>query len=311
MNGWDSPVKQVSGVWQLDGLAGRLKPSNAAGISGIYESVWMRRNGKTGPSLSQDMSLDGFDYESSNRLTIGHYDNDVTGVELTYMGELGWDSSGTITSATKDFSDSFLMHGDIVEADLDTFGLANEHHQQYDVRMHSVELMKVWRGWDVLKTSVGFRYVNVNENFLFRSTNNNGDGVFTSDLDNHIAGLQFGLEVRHTRGPRLSFGLKGKAGIYGNFNDSITRLTNGGVLMFDNDDKELQVSFVGELGMDARYRISDRMTFRAGYELLFVTGVATVGGQPHLQLNSMTGSVLNDDADILIHGGSVGLEFTW
>lgn len=81
--------------------------------------------------------------------------------------------------------------------------------------------------------------------------------------------------------------------------------------MFDNDDKELQVSFVGELGMDARYRISDRMTFRAGYELLFVTGVATVGGKPHLQLNSMTGSVLNDDADILIHGGSVGFEFTW
>lgn len=36
MNGWDSAVKQVSGVWQLDGLAGRLKPSNAAGISGIY-----------------------------------------------------------------------------------------------------------------------------------------------------------------------------------------------------------------------------------------------------------------------------------
>lgn len=162
-----------------------------------------------------------------------------------------------------------------------------------------------------MKTSVGFRYVNVNENFLFRSTNSNGVGEFTSDLDNHVAGLQFGMELRYTRGPRLSFGLKGKAGIYGNFNDSITRLTNGGTLMFDNDDKELQVSFVGELGLDAQYRINDRITLRAGYELLYITGVATVGGQPHLQLDSMTGSVIDDDTDILVHDGSVGLHFTW
>ena len=311
VDGWDSAVKQVSGIWQMDGTKKLFKSTNIAGIAAKYESVWMRRNAKKSPSLSQDMTLDGFDYESSNRLTLGYYDNDVTGVELVYMGELDWATSGTISSATEEFSDSFLMHGDIEETDLNTFGLSNEHHQRYDVSMHSVELMKVWRGWDVMKTSVGFRYVNVNENFLFRSTNSNGSGVFTSDLDNHIAGLQFGLEMRHTRGPRLSFGFKGKAGIYGNFNDSITRLTNGGTLMFDNDDKELQVSFVGELGLDAQYRINDRITLRAGYELLYITGVATVGGQPHLRLNSMTGSVIDDDTDILVHGGSVGLRFTW
>ena len=116
---------------------GQNKRQKPAGATAEYEFVWMKRNAELGPSLSQDMTLDGFDYESAGRYTLAYFDNEVTGVELIYMGELDSSTAGTITAPVNTFADSFIMNGDIQETDLATFGLASQHHQSYRPRLQA------------------------------------------------------------------------------------------------------------------------------------------------------------------------------
>jgi hypothetical protein len=103
----------------------------------------------------------------------------------------------------------------------------------------------------------------------------------------------------------------GKAGIYGNSIDVVTTTAGVGGALPLVVAADTQTSFVGEIGMNANYRVTDRFTLLAGYNLLWVTGVALAPEQL-AGTNIATGVSAPDSSGALFyHGVNLGAQYAW
>jgi hypothetical protein len=114
---------------------------------------------------------------------------------------------------------------------------------------------------------------------------------------------------------RLGWDVTGKAGIFGN--DVGQRQF---VVEFDSNDIPLvlagpthrdgsRVSFVGELGLSLTYKVSDRLSLRGGYNVMWIEGIALAADQLDFDVLAGTwGTALRDSGGVFLHGASVGLE---
>ena len=72
------------------------------------------------------------------------------------------------------------------------------------------------------------------------------------------------------------------------------------------------MAFVGEAGATALYRVTSHLTFRVGYQLLYVDGVATALDNVDTQTPfSQRIPFVNNSSDLFWHGSNVGFEYTW
>lgn len=71
------------------------------------------------------------------------------------------------------------------------------------------------------------------------------------------------------------------------------------------------VGFIGDISLNAAYRVSDAWKLRAGYNFLWLTGVALAANQFDFGATADSGSGLNGGAGVFFHGASLGLEAGW
>jgi hypothetical protein len=70
-------------------------------------------------------------------------------------------------------------------------------------------------------------------------------------------------------------------------------------------------AFVGELGFTAVYQLSPHWSLRAGYQMLWLEGVAVAAEQvPAIDLLAGLAAV-DTTGSPFYHGANVGLEFVW
>ncbi|MCA8982923.1 MAG: hypothetical protein KDA76_04110 [Planctomycetaceae bacterium] len=133
--------------------------------------------------------------------------------------------------------------------------------------------------------------------------------------DNTLNGVQFSLEALLIEGEWLLLDGFLKAGVY--HNDAQGRLTetysgianDNSVYGRDLTATGSSVAFVGQVGLGTTYRVNDYLRLRAGWEVLFLSGVALA---PDQVANPLAGSyLLNNDGDLVANGGYVGLELTF
>ena len=103
-----------------------------------------------------------------------------------------------------------------------------------------------------------------------------------------------------------------KVGVYLNQADAAS--SAGGILLDSSGrNDETSAAFLGELGLDAVYDVSCCLSLRAGYQLLFVAGVALAADQVPNTGNLAAGSpnvpVSVDSSSLLYHGLNVGVEY--
>jgi hypothetical protein len=128
-----------------------------------------------------------------------------------------------------------------------------------------------------------------------------------SNTDNHLYGGQIGgqVDLCPFAGPLAISGIV-KAGVYGNYADS--QLSQTGIVNISlprTDD--WNTAFVGELGVTAIYPLTDRLSFRGGYQLLYIDGVALATDQPIFVISPQ----VDQESSVLYHGALVGLELAW
>ena len=71
------------------------------------------------------------------------------------------------------------------------------------------------------------------------------------------------------------------------------------------------VGFIGDLNATLVYRLTDTWGLRAGYNLIWLSGVALAPNQFDFGAESTSGSGLNGGAGLYLHGASLGLEARW
>jgi hypothetical protein len=147
----------------------------------------------------------------------------------------------------------------------------------------------------------------------------------SSSLDvatgNNLYGGQVGMDLclwNRAAGAFQVNGL-GKAGVY--YNHAAYQRTTGSFVQEGLPPVQLgpasatadQTSFAGELGINASLRITEWLSWRAGYSFFWLTGVATPAAQLSVtNIKDSPPSAMIDTTDsILLHGVTTGLEARW
>lgn len=271
------------------------------------EALWLRRGSDKYFSLSQNSYLPDFDYELGGRFTVGRLFNCVDGWEGVYTGPYEWDRQSIVDGAGS-LQSRLVANGGYTPAEIDTFNNANRHVQLWESELNSFEINRRWWSWDVLSTLIGFRYVDYNEDFVLQSISSRGVGTYRNQVKNRMAGAQVGADILYPVSLRTNVGFRGKAGVYANFDENNVHLQNGATTILNAGDNSVDVAGLIEMGIFANYQVVPSVRLTAGYEFWYMPGVVTVPGQsPHV-INPSTGTQLQNDDELFLHGGSVGVQ---
>lgn len=271
------------------------------------EALWLRRGSDKYFSLSQNSYLPDYDYELGGRFTIGRLFNCVDGWEGVYTGPFEWNRQSIVDGAAN-LQSRLVANGGYTPAEISTFNNSNRHIQAWESKLNSFELNRRWWSWDVLSTLVGVRYVDYNEEFVFQSISGGGVGTYRNQVKNRMAGAQVGAEILYPVSLRTNMGFRGKAGVYANFDENNVFLQNGATTILNAGDNSVDVAGLIEMGVFANYQVLPSVRLTAGYEFWYMPGVVTVPGQSPQFINPSTGTRVDNDEEVFLHGGSLGVQ---
>jgi hypothetical protein len=163
----------------------------------------------------------------------------------------------------------------------------------------------------------GLRYLNLGEEFNILAQRTVGGGLeegnYKISTDNKLLGAQLGARLRRTWS-RFGWEATGKAGLFGGDTQQTQSVTD-----FPNFPLRPKVSrsgtgvaYLGEINLSALYRLTDVWTLRAGYNVLWLDGLALAPDQLDFNLGATSsGNHLHDGGGMLLHGVNIGLEARW
>jgi hypothetical protein len=256
------------------------------------------------------------------RITVGHYLTDRTAIEGAYYGANNWDEhTGTPQFPSANGQGPLSAYWGTGGGPFSTSAFTNSNQQfaSYESSFDSAEINI--RQWFLPSLSglVGFRYINVADQFQLTATNNasNDDagqvGYYRTWTNNNMIGLQAGADFTHDLYMRwLFFSIEAKTGAFMNFADQKNLLFNTDTTYDQRSSRETQFTTMFDLSVALTALVSDHVTLRGGYTFLFLDGVALATDQ--LDTNpTMNNSrdFLADKGTLTLQGPFVGAEVAW
>jgi hypothetical protein len=182
---------------------------------------------------------------------------------------------------------------------------------RYLTMLDSTEINLRRQHTDRLTLLGGFRMIELRDQARFMLNNNVARGHY--DYDNRLYGGQLGSNLDLSpRGGRLLANLETKAGVYNN-------LIEGGINEFQGfnfiggfNGEESNTAFVGEINLNTGYRLTDHVTLRTGYQLLWIENVALASDAAvRSLLNPSLLLTVSDDQGLFYHGATGGIDVVW
>lgn len=306
------------------------------------EAVYMRREGLSDFTRSQNFALDEYDFELAPRVTIGSVPDCVNGTEVSFVGPLNWDMSSSIANVTGQTFLSELIPGvtigsplpeqtigltllyDPEDVTLDAGGniiafndnpadLVDFQRQRYESTYWSAEASQTMMAWDIAKFSFGGRFISFEEDYSYVAQNGTGatpelNGAIASSTTNNLIGLQVGLDIfTPVFCQNLSSTLRAKAGGYWNLSEGSAVVIDQGDRLsgFSEDDGTLAAMF--EISSGLHYRLGEALSIYGGSEFWYLTEVATAERQLPGLVGARAGNRgLDNGDDVVFVGFSVG-----
>ena len=159
----------------------------------------------------------------------------------------------------------------------------------------------------------GFRWIQADDAMSLVGTGSSNSITWDWDTQNNLYGWQLGAIIPFIDSQsRWSLSCTPKAGVYGNqcvgqWSDQVS--TSPGIN--SNGVFRNQVSFVGDLSATLGYRISKRCALTAGYQLLWLNGIAVAADQPVVLSGKTIATGLNSSGSAFYHGALAGVNFNW
>jgi hypothetical protein len=238
------------------------------------------------------------------------------GWEFEYLGVFDQDAGRSV-----ELADGLAIPGDL-GLFTNNFFFADEVSVRYTSQINNAEINRVCccccSDGPCCSRSVeciyGFRYLNLNEEFELVSTDlQEGTSTYDVHTNNNLFGVQIGNRVRQSCG-RWSVEGTGKAGIFGNaaeqHSDPIIDFPAFQVRP-GRSASSGNVAFVGDLNLTAIYQINSVWGARLGYNVIFIEGVALAPDQLDFTNTPSSGSGIDTDGSVFLHGINAGLEARW
>lgn len=136
---------------------------------------------------------------------------------------------------------------------------------------------------------------------------------WSSGATNDLYGVQVGIDANILRFDRLSLGGRLTIGLFGNDTRQSTGVSIQKVV-YPSSAKANGAAFVSEAGLQLKYQVVNGLSLKAGYELLWLVGVALAPGQieeTHAAPSDVRALGVNHGSNVLFQGATFGLEYSF
>jgi hypothetical protein len=294
---------------------------------GVVEALILQRNiagssiplvvdAVTGDPLLSTNNL-SFPFAGGLRAYFGHRFRDCWAWELGYFGVYGANASANITG-------NLSLPGDF--SGLNVFFGADRVAVNYTSNLNGAEFNLVnccccsdtcgcQSTWNSVEWLYGFRYLNISDTLTIAAQRAEVGGIETGSYDvraaNNLYGGQIGTRLRRCWGLWSVEGTA-KAGLfYNNATQSQTVVDFPNFLVRQSSSSVDRLAFLGELNASLIRQITDYWYVRAGYNLIWIDGIALAPNQLDFTLTSTSGTRTNSGGTMFLHGVNIGLEARW
>jgi hypothetical protein len=306
----------LDNAWMNPWLAPAVRP----GIYVTVETLILHRdnasidqtivqNSYTGATVSTTRDLGFTNWAPGGRITAGYRFASGNAVEVTWIGFQDWNASADVAK-----SGSLSAPAALGVYSYD-FSQANSFHIGYNSQLQNIEvnwLAPVGR----VTLLAGFRYLSWNEFFDITGTSSYQNAPESSDYSiatyNNLYGAQIGARMQGDW-KRLHWDMTDKVGLFGNefWQRSLIQDLGNTAVYEDNWLSHAGVAFVGDLSLNVGFRLTDFLMLRAGYNLIWIDGLALAPNQLDFNLAANSGTAHNHEGSVLLQGVSAGLEARW
>ena len=151
----------------------------------------------------------------------------------------------------------------------------------YASRLYNAEVNVRWNLWRRVTVLAGFRWVNLSEELegiLLPPTPHGTGSFWDTQTKNNLYGFQIGADAKLLERNRFSIDGVLKAGIFDNHVEETTSVRMERI-QFGESDSTDHLAFLGEIGVQCKYQVTPRLSLKAGYEAIWLQGVALAPGQ--------------------------------
>lgn len=192
---------------------------------------------------------------------------------------------------------------------------------EYATQLRNAEL-NVWSNRACpLTLLAGFRWVNLSEDLagaLSPPTISTEPPFWNTTTSNNLFGFQIGANGKVLQRGRFSIDGLIKAGIYDNNAEQTTAVSVIAKQVSTASASTNHAAFVGETGLQCSYQVTRALSLKAGYQLIWLEGVALAPGQiqetyttTKIFDNSVQALGINCSSGVFYHGATVGLEYSF
>jgi hypothetical protein len=240
---------------------------------------------------------------SGPRVSLIRHGDSCYDLELLYFQIDGWNSTRQVTPDTGQAEQLvFRVPGYAISTG--TYPMQFE----YATRLYNGELNLRWNPTCRVTVLAGFRWIELRERLEGGYVVPTFESFASFNTKNNLYGFQIGTDAILVDRGRLSINGLLKAGIFGNHAEQTSTL-NDGAFAATVTDTNAHTSYVGEVGLQCKYKVTEYLMLRAGYEAMWLGGIALAPGQ--IDETDFVGGTtgINASGDLFFHGATAGLEY--
>jgi hypothetical protein len=224
-----------------------------------------------------------FDFNAGPRVSLIRHGCRCFDVEVMFFMVDGWSNSQS----------RVLTIPDVEDVNIDS---------NWNSRLYNTEINLRYDATCRITLLAGFRWSLLREKYGLQATGINNSISYDLNTDNNLYGFQIGADMKLMQ--YGCFHLDGlvKAGIYDNRAEKSVLITNTESETVYNEAID-HAAFMGELGLQGCYQLTDRLTLRAGYQVMWIDGVALAPSQWGL------GESIDAKNTVFYHGANAGFEY--
>lgn len=285
------------------------------------EVLYMQRQGDSRFTLSQNFTLDEFEFEIGPRITMGNVPDCVHGWETSFTGPIEWERSELRTDAGNGLNSRLLISSDLDAAAgataQDSFNNRGYQRQDHRSEYWSFEGSRTLIGWQIAKVLYGVRTIQYNEDYSFITdaapgvSPNDADGSLVANTKNLLIGGQLGLDLFYPISRHAYADFRGRAGLYMNLSESDYKVRSNDRTIINTGDDDHELAGVFEIGTGVRFNLGESLSIRVGSELWYLSGVATSRDQISQVVTPNSGRTIQMDDDVIIAGINASAEFKY
>lgn len=260
-------------------------------------------------------------------------------LEVVYFGLNRWSESASVNStpnAAPDLYSFISAFGTVPVNGFDDSDRSLVHTLTYRSELHNGEInfRRRWaepQGFFQGSFLAGIRYFDLDESARFTATGqnnnaaaNNGARFFDYNVAtrNSLVGFQIGSDLWYNLVPGIKLGVEGKTGIYNNRSHQDTNIFANSLPAFGippivEGVLSNRTANITQLSAQGVYRLNYSWAFRGSYQFMYIDNVALAAenfnaAPPAVFLpNAVRNVSINNTADIVYQGFTLGGEYTW